>query len=77
MKHILACVMASAMALNASAWDSSAMVFSAAGDSKVVVPDSTGFKFKDIKLVKTTLCATRTSRAHAGASLQILFLRMR
>ncbi|WP_290391397.1 C1 family peptidase, partial [Paramuribaculum intestinale] len=54
MKHILACVMASAMALNASAWDSSAMVFAAAGDSKVVVPDSTGFKFKDIKLVKTT-----------------------
>ena len=54
MKHILACVMASAMALNASAWDSSAMAVAAAGDSKVVVPDSTGFKFKDIKLVKTT-----------------------
>ena len=41
MKHILACVMASAMALNASAWDSSAMAVAAAGDSKVVVPDST------------------------------------
>lgn len=27
---------------------------SAAGDDKVVVPDSTGFKFTDIKLVKTT-----------------------
>ncbi|MDE5922925.1 MAG: aminopeptidase, partial [Muribaculum sp.] len=42
------------MALNDSAWDGSAMALAAAGDDKVVVPDSTGFKFKDIKLVKTT-----------------------
>ena len=41
MKHIFACVMASAVAINASAWDGSAMALAAAGDDKVVVPDST------------------------------------
>jgi bleomycin hydrolase len=47
--------MASAMAINASAWDGSAMArVAAADDDKVVIPDSTGFKFTDIKVVKTT-----------------------
>lgn len=42
MKYIIASVLAGAMAFNASA------------DDKVIVPDSTGFKFTDVKVVKTT-----------------------
>lgn len=42
MKYIIASVLAGALAFNASA------------DDKVIVPDSTGFKFTDVKVVKTT-----------------------
>ncbi len=52
MKHILlwAAVCAS---LSASATHYTATDVASAGDDKVVVPDSTGFKFKDIKVVRT------------------------
>lgn len=46
-------MMAAAVVAEASAWNGSAMAL-AAGDDKVVVPDSTGFKFTDVKVVKTT-----------------------
>lgn len=42
MKYIIASILVSALAFNASA------------DDKVIVPDSTGFKFTDVKVVKTT-----------------------
>lgn len=42
MKYIIASILAGALAFNASA------------DDKVIVPDSTGFKFTDVKVVKTT-----------------------
>ena len=51
--------------------------FSAAGDSKVVVPDSTGFKFKDIKLVKTTPVRDQNQSGTCWCFSTNTFLRMR
>ena len=42
MKHLLIAALAMSLAFNAMA------------DDKVVIPDSTGFKFTDTKIVKTT-----------------------
>jgi bleomycin hydrolase len=42
MKHVIAALAVAALAINASA------------DDKVIVPDSTGFTFTDVKVVKTT-----------------------
>ena len=42
MKHLLLAVLFGGMALNMMA------------DDKVVIPDSTGFKFTDVKVVKST-----------------------
>lgn len=42
MKYIIASILAGTLAFNAAA------------DDKVIVPDSTGFKFTDVKVVKTT-----------------------
>ena len=42
MKHLLIAVLAMSLAFNAMA------------DNKVVIPDSTGFKFTDVKVIKTT-----------------------
>ncbi|TFU93136.1 aminopeptidase [Barnesiella sp. WM24] len=42
MKYLIASILAGALA------------FDAAADDKVIVPDSTGFKFTDVKVVKTT-----------------------
>ena len=42
MKHLFLAILAAGMA------------FSAAADDKVVIPDSTGFKFTDVKVIKST-----------------------
>ena len=47
-----------------------ALALPAVAFGEIVNPDSTGFQFTDVELVKT-------SRAHAGASLATLTLKMK
>lgn len=64
MKKFLTIALAAAAAIPALAADRMAP----AADPEIENPDSTGFKFTDVKINRTGSVKTRTNQAHAGLS---------